>query len=99
MSRQSRAAKNPSPATNSVSPGSVLPARYIPKVAGYAGGPFLEPELVTPSGWQWYDVKTYVVRHSDGLDYRAVRVSSEGVFIGYWAVELLGTPLMSSELD
>lgn len=76
---------------------SSLPRHYSPSVAGYARGPFITPELVTPSDWRWKNARTVVVRHSDGLDYRAVRVFSEGVFIGYWAVEQLGTPLSAFE--
>lgn len=98
MSRR-EAAKTPSPATFPQSPGSVLPATYTPKVAGYARGPFLDPETVTPTEWRWRNARTYLVRHSDGHDYRAVRVTSEGVFIGYWAVELLGIPLPLSEWE
>lgn len=98
MSRR-EAAKTPSPATFPQSPGSVLPAHYTPKVAGYARGPFMEPETVTPTEWRWRNARTYIVRHSDGHDYRAVRVTSEGVFIGYWAVELLGIPLPLSEWE
>jgi hypothetical protein len=97
MSRDPRAAKTPSPAIDPQSPGSVLPSRYTPRVAGFARGPFLDPQTVTPSGWRWHDVRTYVVRHTDGRDYRAVRVTSEGALLGYWAVELLGTPLTPIE--
>lgn len=93
MGRLPRTAKKVEPGAAPKAPGSTLPTRYTPKVAGYARGPFLDPVRITPSGWRWHDVRTYVVRHSDGLDYRAVRVASEGAFIGYWAVELLGTPL------
>jgi hypothetical protein len=72
---------------------SGLPTPYSPKVAGYTAGPFLDPQLITPSSWRWYNTKTYIIRHSDGLDYRAVLVSSNGEPVGYWAVEKLGTPL------
>lgn len=98
MSRR-EAAKTPSPATTPQSPGSVLPAHYTPKVAGYARGPFMEPVTVTPTEWRWRNARTYLVRHSDGHDYRAVRVTSDGAFIGYWAVELLGIPLPLSEWE
>ena len=77
---------------------SALPAHYSPKVAGYARGPFLEPVLITPSDWLWRNARTYVVRHSDGLDYRALNVSVDGQTVGWWAVELLGTPLGALEL-
>lgn len=92
--RTSTAAKHSTPATLPQSPGSTLPGRYTPLVAGYARGPFLDPVLVTPSGWRWRNTRAYTVRHSDGHDYRAIRVHSEdGDFLGYWAVELLGVPL------
>lgn len=75
---------------------SSLPATYIPKVAGYARGPFVSG-LVTPSAWRWRNTRTVVVHNDeDGLDYRAVRVLDDSLtpeFVGYWAVELLGTPL------
>ena len=78
---------------------SELPARYSPKVAGHARGPFLEPTLITPSDWLWRNARTYVVRCAlDGLDYRALRVSVNGQTVGWWAVELLGTPLSALEL-
>ena len=83
-----------SPATHPPSPGSPLPADARPRVAAYAHGPFLDPALVTPSAWKWRNARTYIVQHSDGHDYRAVRVTSlSGEFLGYWAVELLGVPL------
>lgn len=66
---------------------------YTPRSAGYARGPMLIPELVTPSEWRWRNCRTYVIRNADGHDYRAVRVYSGGEMIGYWAVELLGVPL------
>lgn len=96
MSRLTKAAKNSTPAP-APTPGSFLPRHYSPAVAGYAAGPFLTPELVTPSAWRWKNTRTYVIRHTDGRDYRAVRVESDGEFVGYWAVELLGTPLTSAE--
>lgn len=74
--------------------GSSLPAHYTPRIAGYARGPFLDPQLITPSHWNWRNTRTAVVRHADGHDYRAIRVSSTtGEFLGWWAVELLGVPL------
>ena len=88
-----------SPAILPPSPGSVLPARYVPLVAGYARGPFIDPATVTPTDWRWHDARTYIVRGRDGLDYRCVRVASEGVYIGYWAVELLGKPLPPTEWE
>lgn len=85
---------------------SGLPSHYLPGVAGYAGGPWLTPELVTPSDWSWRSARTYVVRNADdGLDYRAIRVYSgfaPGVgneCVGYWAVERLGDPLTLPELE
>lgn len=78
---------------------TALPPRYSPKVAGNARGPFLEPTLITPSDWLWRNARTYVVRCAlDGLDYRALRVSVDGQTVGWWAVELLGTPLDALEL-
>lgn len=97
MRRQPPDGEAQSPATIPWSPGSTLPARYTPLVAGYArGGFFLDPELVTPSGWRWRNTRAYTIRHTDGLDYRAIRVFSQPghEFVGYWAVELLGTPLI-----
>ena len=78
---------------------AALPPIYTPKVAGYAGGPFLIPMTVTPSGWRWRRTRTYVVTDErDGLNYRAVRVlNRDKKFVGYWAVELLGTPLLPEE--
>lgn len=97
MSRQNTAADQKTPVSPSLAPGSSLPRHYSPTVAGYASGPFLDPQLITPSDWNWRNARTAVVRHSDGLDYRAVRVWSDGDFIGWWAVELLGTPLSAFE--
>lgn len=93
MSRQDQAAKTPTPATPSRSPASALPARYTPRVAGYARGPFIEPAEVIPSEWRWRNARTYVIRDADGVNWRCVRVCSEGEPVGYWAVELLGLPL------
>lgn len=80
---------------------SGLPRQYSPKVAGYARGPFLDPQLVTPSAWRWRNCRTYIIRHTDGQDYRAVRVletSHTPEFVGYWAVERLGVPLTELEV-
>lgn len=94
MGRRTPTAAKHEPGDSPQSPGSTLPRRYTPIVAGYARGPFLDPVLVTPSGWRWRNTRAYTVRHSDGHDYRAIRVHSEdGDFLGYWAVELLGVPL------
>lgn len=88
--RPPKAADHTEPGDSPQSPGSVLPARSSPLVARYAPGPFLDPQLVTPSPWKWRNTTVYVVRHSDGRDYRAVRVLSERrEFVGYWAVELI----------
>jgi hypothetical protein len=78
---------------------SALPAVYSPKVAGYAGGPFLIPALITPSGWRWRRTRTYLITDErDGLTYRAVRVIDRNKeFVGYWAVELMGTPLFPTD--
>lgn len=71
-----------------------LPPHYAPAVAGYARGPFLTPALITPSGWRWRNARTYTVQSADDmLIYRALRITVDGEFVGWWAVELLGTPL------
>jgi hypothetical protein len=91
------------PATLTLSPGflSALPPVYLPRVAGYARGPFIQPETVTPSDWNWRNARTCVVSDSTGTYYRCVRVSTPTkhgpVFVGYWAVELLGIPLPLAE--
>lgn len=90
MSRQPEAAQYTRPATIPQSPGVVLPPHYSPKVAGYARGPFIESDLVTPTSWRWRSARSFIVRAANGQDYRCVRVSSEGEFVGYWAVETLG---------
>lgn len=91
MSRPKKAV-NSSPLPIKVA-GSTLPRRHTPTLAAWSSGPFLDPKLVTPSEWTWRGARTYVVDTVDGEQYRALRVESEGEFIGYWAVELLGTPL------
>lgn len=93
MSRHDTAAKFTSPATTPQSPGFVLPANYQPRVAGYVPGPFIEPVTVTPTHWRWRNARTYIIRGSNGHDYRCLRVSSGSDFVGYWAIELLGVPL------
>jgi len=97
MSRQESAAKDTNPASTPNSPGSVLPPHHTPRVAAHAHGPFIDPELVTPTEWKWRNVRTYVVRAANGHDYRCIRVSAGGVQIGYWAVELLGVPLFGRD--
>lgn len=83
-----------------------LPPRYSPVVAGYARGPFLDPVTVTPSDWRWRNTRTAVVRDRDGHDYRAIRVYTAALagmrmteFVGWWAVELLGVPLIPREWE
>lgn len=97
MSRYGSASKPP-PIT-----GGGLPRKYAPVVAGYAKGPFIEPDLVTPTDWRWRNARTFIVRDkTDGRKYRTLRVTDGegGRFIGYWAVELLGTPLtLGAEYD
>lgn len=90
------AASYASPAT-SPSPGLSLPAVYTPLAAGYARGPYITPETVTPTDWRWRSARTYIVTDADGTNYRCVRVFSGGRFIGYWAVELLGEILSAFE--
>ena len=73
---------------------SGLPAGYSPRVAGYARGPWMDPQLVTPSELKWINVRTAVVRHSDGADYLCVRVFDRSHnFVGWWAINMIGTPL------
>jgi len=49
---------------------------------------------VTPTDFTWRNARTYIVENAaDGLNYRAVRVTVNRHHYGYWAVELLGTPL------
>ena len=93
MSRQPEAARKTEPAPDPQAPVSVLPPHYAPKVAGYARGPFIDPVIVTPTSWRWRNARSFIVRAPNGQDYRCVRVVSEGIFRGYWAVELLGIPL------
>jgi hypothetical protein len=79
---------------------SGLPTHYAPGVAGYAGGPLLEPATVTPSDWRWRRVRTVVVQDArDGLNYRAIGVTSNGDWWGWWAVERLGEPHTLPELE
>jgi len=99
MSRPNRAAKYERPAPDTQAPVVSLPATYIPMVAGYARGPFIDPVTVTPTSWRWRNTRSFIVRASNGKDYRCVRVSSEGSFVGYWAVELLGMPLPLNEWE
>lgn len=91
--RHPQTAVGPSPATSPQSPGSVLPRHYSPMVAGYARGPFIEPVTVTPTDWRWRNARSAIVRDRNGTDWRCIRVVSEGVIVGWWAVELLGIPL------
>lgn len=81
---------------------SGLPWKYTPRVAGYARGPFITPDpdglaAVTPTDWRWRNARTYIVRDAAGVDWRCLRVSSPLGVVGFWAVELLGTPLMPRE--
>lgn len=84
------AANQPRQARIPREPASALPARYTPKAAGYARGPFLEPEIVEPSGWKWHDLRTFEITTKDGQRWRAVRVHSGREFIGYWGIEQVG---------
>jgi hypothetical protein len=93
VSRDPSAAKKKNPATDPKrSPGSLLPRRYSPLVAGYSRGPFITPAQVTPTDWRWRGTRTYIVVDNtpERTEYRCLRVHAEGRFIGYWAVELLG---------
>lgn len=70
-----------------------LPLGATPRVAAYARGPLiLDPAEVRASEWKWRNATAYTVT-ARGHEYRAIRVYSEGLFIGYWAVELLGVPM------
>lgn len=75
-------------------PSGVLLPSYTPIVAHYAPGPFLDEQIVTPSEYRWRGTRTYIVRdRTTRQEYRALRVSDGPHFVGYWAVELLPTPL------
>jgi len=93
MSRRAKAVKDQGPTPPPVASGSVLPPRHTPRSAAYAHGPFITPETVTPTEWQWRGMRTYVVRAASGHDYRCIRVAADGRSVGYWAVELLGAQL------
>ncbi len=99
MSHPITVAEDLSPAGAYPSPGSVLPPRYTPRVAGYARGPFLVPVEVTPSEWRWRNTRTAIVKAADGLNYRALRIHVGGEFVGWWAVELLGSLLPLNEWE
>ena len=97
MGRRPAAERNQSPANAPASPGFELPPHYIPRVAGYARGPFMTGRVM-PSEWRWRNVRTYIVTSErDGLDYRCVLVTADKTPVGYWAVEMLGTPLPLAE--
>lgn len=75
-------------------PASGLPPRYLPRVAHYARGPWIEPRLVIPTEFGWRGTRTYLVEDYDGVEWRCLRVTTEGPdLVGYWAVERLGYPL------
>lgn len=78
---------------------SGLPSHYAPGIAGYARGPKLNPSTVTPSDWRWRRARTVVVEDLNGQRYRAIGVTSDGDWWGWWAVELLGEPLTLPELE
>lgn len=81
---------------------SGLPPRYLPRIARYALGPFIEPRLVTPTDFGWRGTRTYLVEDYGGVEWRCLRVTTEGPdLVGYWAIERLGYPLISppSPLD
>lgn len=93
MDRRETAEKTPTPATPDRLPASALPAHYTPRVAGYARGPFIQPHTVTPTDWKWRNARSYLVTDEAGTTWRCIQVCSDGKPVGYWAVELLGTPL------
>jgi hypothetical protein len=86
------------PETGSIpAPVSGLPPRYLPRVAGYARGPFIEPRLVTPTDIAWRNARTYIVTSYEGIEYRCVRVTAPGGHhYGWWAVEVVGISLMGA---
>lgn len=91
MSRESDAANGTSPAPlPPVAPGFSLPPRFMPRVAELAPGPFIEPDLVTPSDWEWKGARSVIVRTTAGTEYRCLPIHSDRELIGYWAVERLG---------
>lgn len=74
---------------------SGLPPRYLPRVAGYARGPWIDPRLVTPTEFRWRNARTYILEDYDGVEWRCVRITVPGGHhAGWWAVELLGLPLL-----
>lgn len=101
MARTSNRAGNTAAANPSGLAAADLPASYAPKVAGYARGPFLDAAHVRSTEWRWNNCRTYVVTTPEGVDYRAVRVTDlhTSAEVGYWAVELLGTPLIVEEWE
>lgn len=109
MTRRNTAGNATAPATPQPVP-SALPPVYTPRVAAYAGGPFLDPVTVTPTHMSWRNARTYLVETADGNTYRAIRIHAPRwvligtrtekrgtVFVGWWAVEMLGTPLLPAE--
>ena len=91
------AATSPQGAAGSPStiPVGGLPLSYSPICATYAPGPFLDVEVVTPSEIRWMNARTYVVRdRQTSQDYKALRILNPAhEVVGYWAIELLPTPL------
>lgn len=101
MRRAPDAAEQQKPATDpNGSRASVLPRQYSPRVAGYAGGPFVNPTFVTPTDWTWRNARTFRVEDEDGIEYRCLRVyDAAQQFVGYWVVELLGKPSLPTGWD
>lgn len=76
-------------------PAPGLPPRYLPRIARFSRGPFIEPRIVTPTDLRWRDARTYVVQDYDEVLWRCLRVTIPGGHhYGYWAIELLGVSLM-----
>jgi hypothetical protein len=73
----------------------VLPPVYTPAIAVHAPGPFLDEQIVTPSTQKWMNARTYIVRdRTTRQEYRALRIQDHsGHFVGYWAIELMPSPL------
>jgi len=80
-------------------PASGLPSHYSPRVAGYARGPFLDPQSITPTDFRWRNARTYIVEHKTGVRYRALRVMVGSHTFGWWAIERLGELLPLPEWD
>jgi len=99
MRREQLVAETRSPDADPPRPGSALPPTYTPASAGFARGPFLDPQTVTPTSLKWNRARVYHVHAVDGRDYYALRVftgprkQERRDFVGWWAIEERGVPL------